>query len=283
MALAHANSDAGIDDTGTPTTTFSITLSFSLTVGRHLVLVTSSMNDPITVSDDLGNTYIAQDNEYNVYCAYVDYSGTPTIDFSWTGNTQWPYVYAIEISGCSTVQPMTIFDDVIGAMSTSTTCVTPLLTDTRAGTLAIYKFYDQGTYGPGYWTGCSAGTGLANYLEMNPAWPNVVFYTATFASAPSNFSGQQTFTGVERQYDAQWYLLTPFGLKQEGFRFRNDDGSETTATWKENQDVVETGPSDTAFRLRFLIESIGGDPPTSPYQLEYKRDDDPEAIWKKVK
>jgi hypothetical protein len=41
--------------------------------------------------------------------------------------------------------------------------------------------------------------------------------------------------------------------EQEGFRFRNDDGSESTATWKQNQDVNATIAVDQNFRLRFLI------------------------------
>jgi hypothetical protein len=41
--------------------------------------------------------------------------------------------------------------------------------------------------------------------------------------------------------------------EQEGFRFRNDDGSESSATWKQDQDVNATVAVDQNFRLRFLI------------------------------
>jgi len=46
-------------------------------------------------------------------------------------------------------------------------------------------------------------------------------------------------------------------IEQEGFRFRNDDGSESAATWKANQDVNINLAADTAFRLRFLLKATG--------------------------
>jgi len=46
-------------------------------------------------------------------------------------------------------------------------------------------------------------------------------------------------------------------IEQEGFRFRNDDGTEATATGKANQDVNITLAADTAFRLRFLLKATG--------------------------
>lgn len=42
---------------------------------------------------------------------------------------------------------------------------------------------------------------------------------------------------------------------QVSFRGRNDDGNETTATWKANQDVNWTQQVDTNFRVRFLVQN----------------------------
>jgi hypothetical protein len=58
--------------------------------------------------------------------------------------------------------------------------------------------------------------------------------------------------------------------EQEGYRWRADDGSETTATWLAAQDTNITRPADTNTRLRALINSTG-DPASSQYQLEYKK------------
>ena len=57
-------------------------------------------------------------------------------------------------------------------------------------------------------------------------------------------------------------------IEQEGFRPRNDDGTEATATWKANQDTNITLAADTAFRLRMLLNATG-DPASIGAQLEY--------------
>jgi hypothetical protein len=41
---------------------------------------------------------------------------------------------------------------------------------------------------------------------------------------------------------------------QVAFRLRNDDGSESAATWKQNQDVNDSINVNTNFRVRFLID-----------------------------
>ena len=45
-------------------------------------------------------------------------------------------------------------------------------------------------------------------------------------------------------------------LSQDGFRGRNDDGSETTATWIAPIDTLWTQELGTTFRLRFLISRL---------------------------
>jgi len=58
-------------------------------------------------------------------------------------------------------------------------------------------------------------------------------------------------------------------IEQEGFRPRNDDGTEATATWKANQDTNITLAANTAFRLRMLLNATG-DPDSINAQLEYR-------------
>jgi len=66
-------------------------------------------------------------------------------------------------------------------------------------------------------------------------------------------------------------------LEQEGFRWRNDDGSESAATWKENQDVDATISKETNVRLRFLLNATG-DPDSTQYKLQYKKTSD--GTWR---
>lgn len=62
----------------------------------------------------------------------------------------------------------------------------------------------------------------------------------------------------------------PGDLIQEGFRFRNDDGTETSATWKAAQDANITAPAGNNVRLRFLIDS-SGDADAKQFQLEFQK------------
>jgi len=58
-------------------------------------------------------------------------------------------------------------------------------------------------------------------------------------------------------------------IEQEGFRFRNDDGSESAATWKANQDTNITLAAATVVRIRMLLNATG-DPASIGAQLEYR-------------
>lgn len=49
-------------------------------------------------------------------------------------------------------------------------------------------------------------------------------------------------------------MTCPASFTQHDFRGRNDDGNETTATWKANQNVDWTQAVDTNFRIRFQIQ-----------------------------
>lgn len=73
-------------------------------------------------------------------------------------------------------------------------------------------------------------------------------------------------------------------IDQEGFRFRNDDGSEASATWKAGQDINTVfAPGDVA-RLRALLNATG-DPASIEAQLEYRHKPSGGSFgdWKKVK
>jgi len=56
-------------------------------------------------------------------------------------------------------------------------------------------------------------------------------------------------------------------IDQEGFRFRDDDGTETGAAWLANQDTNIERVVDTNTRLRMLLDA-SGTPPAYSFQLE---------------
>lgn len=77
---------------------------------------------------------------------------------------------------------------------------------------------------------------------------------------------------------------TPLGSRdQEGYRWRDDDGSESGASWLQNQDTnhqMDHGSTDN-IRLRILTD-YEGDPDAEAVQLEYKEAGDPATEWRKV-
>ena len=83
------------------------------------------------------------------------------------------------------------------------------------------------------------------------------------------------FAGLLLLADAQ----PASALVQEGFRFRNDNGSETAATWAENQDTNITWGLNTNLRFRALIDSPGS-ATTTTLGLQYKISTS--STWKPV-
>ena len=86
------------------------------------------------------------------------------------------------------------------------------------------------------------------------------------------------------------YLIPGYGffnedagpvLEQEGYRWRDDDGNESAATWLEDQDTAASVATEANIRLRMLVDAAAGDPESAQYQLEYKKL--PSGDWKKVK
>jgi hypothetical protein len=75
--------------------------------------------------------------------------------------------------------------------------------------------------------------------------------------------------------------LLGLNTQQEGYRWRDDDGNESGATWLQDQDAAASVAVETNIRLRVLVDAATGDPASTQYQLEYKKL--PSGDWKKVK
>ncbi len=68
------------------------------------------------------------------------------------------------------------------------------------------------------------------------------------------------------------------GYEQVSYRWRDDDGSETTASWL---DVINTGITRSAHlvtRLRILTKAMGFEPPTQGLKLQYRKVGDTDWI-----
>jgi hypothetical protein len=114
--------------------------------------------------------------------------------------------------------------------------------------------------GMGNWDGADVGASSSGYNQGAEIGGTEIWYLLQGSAAAT---GQKSFTSVSSSGDwATFHLaLKPAAvmtLEQEGYRFRNDDGSESTATWLADQDTNITRRAGVNVRLR-VITNITGD------------------------
>jgi len=68
-------------------------------------------------------------------------------------------------------------------------------------------------------------------------------------------------------------------LDQEGFRWRNDDGSESAATWRQIQDTNDSIGVEANIRLRMLLNGTE-DPASKQFKIQCKKKTDPASEWR---
>lgn len=144
---------------------------------------------------------------------------------------------------------------------------------------------------------------IRSYLDANASTEISLAATAeTIASGEAvgqgdRVGGSQDATGINVYFTAIWNRAlsdaevsalqsAPWSIfdagasvDQAAFRFRNDDGSESAATWAAAQGSNVTMAAGSAARVRFLLQAAG-DPTGKAFQLEYRKVGD--TTWKKV-
>ncbi len=76
--------------------------------------------------------------------------------------------------------------------------------------------------------------------------------------------------GASVPLDGSTVIDTPPETHQESYRWRNDDGDETGATWRESEVMPVTAVSAERLRLRFKLTNTGSLPAAAAnYRLEY--------------
>lgn len=73
----------------------------------------------------------------------------------------------------------------------------------------------------------------------------------------------------------------PATWDQDGFRFYNDDGSESAATAKAAEDTNISLGKEAAARLRVQMDATN-DPDAVTFELQYRKVGDPASEWRKV-
>ena len=138
-------------------------------------------------------------------------------------------------------------DGFSGANGTATFSDSVNISTTQA--LCIYTVLD---------TGAAAESGDTIEIQIDDPAGDVTVTSG-------NVSG-----GTSVPLDGSTVIVTPPETHQESYRWRNDDGDEAAAAWRESEIVPTTVVSAEPVRLRFKITNIGNLPTAAAtYRLEY--------------
>lgn len=238
-------------------------------------------SDAIETVDNNGATYA-----HRLYVYWKRASGEGAdYTFTWTGNV-WQEAIIVSYSGCITtgspidnstsgkVESATVDQaannpDIFPTLSFSTT-----VSDTK-----LVYFCNTSVTLPAT---CDPSSGFAERGQVS----EMEIADKDQASTGSTGSVVSTVTGTGSNgmgsTSAIMVALKPpaaLALDQEGFRWRNDDGTESTATWKANQDADLTASAGDKYRLRVIVNATG-DPAAKDYLLEGKLSTD--STWVKI-
>jgi len=139
-------------------------------------------------------------------------------------------------------------------------------------------------------------TGSTDYFSNNRVYNNTSYHEEshtwyrnpntnegwTWSNIDGLEAGMKRITGGGQAVTQVWVVVdydSGASFEQEGFRFRADDGSETTATWLASQDTNITRAESSLARLRILVNATG-DPSTKRFGLYYKKTTD--GTWLKM-
>lgn len=265
-----------------PSDPVSVTWGAGRTVGNLLILAAGSDG---TYTDPTGwtldDTVVASAGCY-LWTRIADNTATdaPTLDnnvatcLAWaeySGNTSTPVDVSANASGGAGA----------GAQTTGTTASTAQSDELAVGmwvsssatagitwsahTNSFVEVSETGTSGAGQRIGLSVATKALSSV-------GAVESSAT----PSAMTDRHGIVGTYKAAPPD-----PLSYEQEGFRFRNDDGSEAAATWLAAQDINITRAAALNTRIRVLVNATN-DPPAEQYQLEVKRLSEADSAYRKV-
>lgn len=273
-------------------------LSFNAlpSIGNHLIVSTvgwdGTATSGFTCTDNQGHTYTQANaiqgdtfTRIAVFSTKVTASsGTFTITVDPTPNAaSFGAIQIWEISGLDPTAPVlrsTNAATITSGSAISSGVAAALTGDLIFGvvTAASATSFD-GTY--------TVGTGFTLEQELTDNTGSQEI-TAESRTCPSDGNYDATFTSTLTATSTSKFCcivcvfkIAPPSvvLEQEGYRWRNDDGSETTATWKAAQDTTVTLPAGTVTRLRVIVNATG-DPSSGQYKLEYRKVGD--TAWRNM-
>lgn len=253
------------------------TASQTTTAGSAIqvqVTCTVSSGSPPTVSDSKGNTYTLIGSGVQVsatpgstFIYKNEGGGTRGSSHTWSVTANDVTILVIEILGTNPVVDTNSTGNTDSSSPYESGSITPSVADfCLVGTVAA----------DGSVTSWTAGASYTKQLEEtnhSSYWPcalGTLLVTGGSGSYLTSWTSG-TGSGTYGLHVVAWKESGPSPtLDQEGFRFRNDDGSETTATWAASQDTNHTAPLSTNLRLRVLVDAEN-DPASAAYTLRYQK------------
>lgn len=239
---------------------------------------------------------VANGNDAHAACFYKVSDGTETTITVSSVSAQDLVGIALRISGVETTDPFDAYDSISHGFFAQpySTIIDPDTENPAAGsmyfettvddTLVVVYIASDGSDCTNGMTNYQGFTSLVAQSPLNSgddvgAWTG--YYTQATAGPPN---GDKRVTYVATDGNARIAVaLAPATTPEyelEGYRWRDDNGSESGASWKDSQDTDISEQAGTNVRLRTLID-VTNDPESNQITLQYRKVGDTE--WKTVK
>lgn len=192
-------------------------------------------------------------------------AGTFTIQLNWTS----PFVWAGTAQSFNNVHQTTPHSGTADAFEAATgTSTSHTIASTVGGMVVDALSLNAGTA-----LGTSADIGQTDTVSESGTAATLcgTSYKAGAASVTMTWSWSTTSTRNAHALISLNSTGGATGIEQEGFRWRNDDGTETTATWKAAENTNVSAAPDAVVRLRMLVNVLGGDPASKSFRLQYRK------------
>ncbi len=227
-------------------------------------LTTSVTYNAVALTELFDLAPVAEGGSLALYYLVAPFTGTANIVVTRAATQDSTNATALCLTGVDQSSPLgtpqTLYES-SGAGAASVT-VTAGATDLILDVIVDYEA------GPSLTPGANQ-TALANLGEFGVSWQlgstgGVMSWTAA--------AGHETLLGAVPIH------ATLSVITQTAYRFREDDGSETTATWAAAENTAVTRATVTATRLRVQADTTGADPGAQALTLQYKRTTDPSWV-----
>lgn len=208
--------------------------------------------------------------------------GSEPSTYSWAKPNGDGIVCLIAWDGCDTADPADVSSQ--NQAGASTSHVASGVTPTNDDALLVGGYgTDVQSAGAITWTTPTGMTEREDRSTASDIWSSGSIHDEVLTGGGA--TGDRTATASSsQQYGA---ILAAFNIgsviirEQEAYRWRDDDGSESAATWLAAQDVNITRAKTTTTRVRLLL-NMTDDPPSEQYKIQERKVGDADSEWRDI-